>query len=133
MGQSLLEYSHPCDHTDVKEMLHAGSVLLAPACSISKSALFRMKSANSARGRNVHHRTTNYKVVHCLGRMFSTSAAAASTTDAAASAASFQDKTWFVGICEPLLCPSDVDIPLNKQSFVTKHAPDMKFEVVDDR
>ncbi|CAG7785317.1 unnamed protein product, partial [Allacma fusca] len=39
---------------------------------------------------------------------------------------------WFVGIGEPLLHPSDVDIPLNKQTFLTRHSPDMKCEYVDD-
>ncbi len=40
---------------------------------------------------------------------------------------------WFVGIGEPLFHPSDVDIPLNKQIFLTKHNPDMKCTFVDDR
>lgn len=44
-----------------------------------------------------------------------------------------QAKKWFVGLCEPLLHPSDVDIPLNKQTFLSKHSPDMKFEYVDER
>jgi hypoxia-inducible factor 1 alpha len=44
-----------------------------------------------------------------------------------------ENNQWFVSICEPLLHPSDVDIPLNKQTFLSKHSPDMKFEYVDER
>lgn len=62
MGQSVLEYSHPCDHADVKEMLLSSTNNKSPNLIESRSALFRMKSANSARGRNVHHRSANYKV-----------------------------------------------------------------------
>jgi len=43
-----------------------------------------------------------------------------------------QSPRWFVGLAEPLLHPSDVDIPLDKQTFLTKHSPDMKFEYVDE-
>ncbi|CAL8081167.1 unnamed protein product [Orchesella dallaii] len=119
MGQSLLEFSHPCDQGDVKEMLLCNS---SKAVVESRSALFRLKSANSTRGRNVHHRTTNYKVVSCIGRIFS----------GEVNYGAPEMKKWFVGICEPLLHPSDVDIPLNKQTFLSRHSPDMKFEYVDE-
>ncbi|ODN05678.1 Hypoxia-inducible factor 1-alpha [Orchesella cincta] len=119
MGQSLLEFSHPCDHGDVKDMLLCNS---SKAVVESRTALFRLKSANSTRGRNVHHRTTNYKVVSCVGRIFSEEVNYGAP----------EMKTWFMGICEPLLHPSDVDIPLNKQTFLSRHSPDMKFEYVDE-
>ena len=35
---------------------------------------------------------------------------------------------WFIGVGEPLSDPTDVNFPLNKQAFVTRHSMDMKCE-----
>jgi len=128
MGQSLLEFSHPCDQGDVTDMLLSSNNNKSVA--EARSSLFRMKSTNSTRGRNAHHRSSNYKVVSCMGRIFSADIKVMVGGDEPTE--EHQVKKWFVGICEPLLHPSDVDIPLNKQTFLSKHSPDMKFEYVDE-
>lgn len=119
MGQSIFEFTHQYDHNDIRALLHLKKGEEEDDFH-KRSALFRMKCTVSSRGRNAHLRSANYKVVNCIGRIMDGNDKAP------------EDK-WFVAMCEPLLHPSDVDIPLNKQTFLSKHTLDMKFEYVDER
>ncbi|XP_035704232.1 hypoxia-inducible factor 1-alpha isoform X2 [Folsomia candida] len=130
MGQSIFEFSHQYDHNDIRSMLKVGEVAEASSGGGGKrSALFRMKCTVSSRGRNAHLRSANYKVVNCIGRMMEGVGAAGEEEEEENNS---NNNQWFISICEPLLHPSDVDIPLNKQTFLSKHTPDMKFDYVDD-
>lgn len=124
MGQSIFEFSHQYDHNDIRSMLKVGEVAEASSGGGGKrSALFRMKCTVSSRGRNAHLRSANYKVVNCIGRMMEGVGAAGEEEEEENNS---NNNQWFISICEPLLHPSDVDIPLNKQTFLSKHTPDMK-------
>lgn len=39
----------------------------------------------------------------------------------------------FVGIGRPLPHPSNIDVPLDSRTFLTKHSLDMKFSYIDDK
>lgn len=117
MGQSIFEFSHQYDHNDIRNLLQVKNNNNNNEGQ-KRSALIRLKCTVSSRGRNAHLRATNYKVVNCVGRIMEGEG---------------EDNKWFISVCEPLLHPSDVDIPLNKQTFLSKHSLDMKFEYVDDR
>jgi hypoxia-inducible factor 1 alpha len=121
MGQSIFDFSHQYDHNDIRNLL---SVKKGEEEGHQRSSLFRMKCTISSRGRNAHMRSANYKVINCVGRVFE---------GREKKQVEDNNNKWFVSICEPLLHPSDVDIPLNKQTFLSKHTPDMKFEYVDER
>lgn len=70
------------------------------------------------------------QVVSCFGRIFTAEMKVMVGADEPKEET--QLKKWFVGICEPIAHPSDVDINLNKQTFLTRHSPDLKFEYVDE-
>lgn len=65
MGLSIYDFSHPCDHGDIKEMLAVGKKDgkdHEETATTSRSSTFRMKCTITARGRNVHLRAASYKV-----------------------------------------------------------------------
>lgn len=39
----------------------------------------------------------------------------------------------FVGIGRPIPHPSNIEVPLDSKTFLTKHSLDMKFSYVDDK
>ena len=59
MGQSIYEVSHPCDHSEVKEMLTGKD-----AESLQKSFFLRMKCTLTSKGRNVNLKSATYKVTY---------------------------------------------------------------------
>lgn len=59
MGHSIYEFSHPCDHDEIKEILSVKSPLL-PA--IPRSFFIRMKCTLTNKGRNVNLKSASYRV-----------------------------------------------------------------------
>lgn len=39
----------------------------------------------------------------------------------------------FIGIGRPIPHPSNIEVPLDSKTFLTKHSLDMKFSYVDDK
>ncbi|CAF4799209.1 unnamed protein product [Pieris macdunnoughi] len=62
MGQSVFEFSHPCDHDEIREALRASKVG-------RRDMLLRLKCTITAKGRNVHLKSASYKVIHLTGHM----------------------------------------------------------------
>lgn len=58
MGQSIYEVSHPCDHSEVKEMLTGKDTE-----SLERSFFLRMKCTLTSKGRNVNLKSATYKVI----------------------------------------------------------------------
>ncbi|CAG7819265.1 unnamed protein product, partial [Allacma fusca] len=61
MGLSIYDFSHPCDHGDIKELLVVNKKEAGEDDWCSRSSSFRMKCTITARGRNVHLRAASYK------------------------------------------------------------------------
>lgn len=55
MGQSVFEFSHPCDHEEIREALRHGK-------SGRRDMLLRLKCTLTSKGRNVHLKSASYKV-----------------------------------------------------------------------
>ena len=55
MGQSVFEFSHPCDHDEIREALRSTS-------SARRDLLLRLKCTLTSKGRNVHLKSASYKV-----------------------------------------------------------------------
>ena len=56
MGQSLCDYTHPCDHEELKDLVTYRGV------TDSRHAFLRLKCTLSNRGRSVNLRSASYKV-----------------------------------------------------------------------
>ncbi|XP_014253604.1 hypoxia-inducible factor 1-alpha-like [Cimex lectularius] len=115
LGQSIYEVTHPCDHSDIKEVL---SVKNDP--SEQSSFFLRMKSTLSSKGRSINIKSASYKVLRINGRFMELDGA-------------LNDKFSFVTIATPIPHPSDIDAPLGAYIFLSKHSLDMKFTYADER
>jgi hypothetical protein len=59
MGHSIYEFSHPCDHDEIRDILSIKSPLLPV---IPRSFFIRMKCTLTSKGRNVNLKSATYKV-----------------------------------------------------------------------
>lgn len=55
MGQSIFEFSHPCDHDEIREALRSNG-------AGRRDLLLRLKCTLTSKGRNVHLKSASYKV-----------------------------------------------------------------------
>ena len=60
MGHSIYDFTHPCDHTDIKDLFSVDKTDKAD-CQY-RSGFFRMKCTITSKGRSVHLRAASYKV-----------------------------------------------------------------------
>lgn len=64
MGQSVFDFTHPCDHDEIKEMLTIKQGTQQLASSDSRKFFLRMKCTLTAKGRSVNLKSATYKVSH---------------------------------------------------------------------
>ncbi|XP_022255016.1 hypoxia-inducible factor 1-alpha-like [Limulus polyphemus] len=130
MGHSIYDFSHPCDHEEIKEMLSLKSnencKLLQP-----QSFFLRMKCTLTNKGRNVNVKSASYKVIHCTGYIMNNIPVVKMETHTCK--ANFTALNYFVSLAEPIPHPSNIEITLDKQTFLSQHSLDMKFTYVDER
>jgi len=123
LGQSVFEFSHPCDHDETKEML-------SDAKNQNEQTVFiRMKCTLTNKGRNMNIKSATYKVIKCSGYMQTEKNSKLqlqlSNTGPAIRCMSL--------VCSPVPHPSNIDVPLDIQTFLSCHSLNMKFTYVDDR
>ncbi|KAK3853489.1 hypothetical protein Pcinc_039978 [Petrolisthes cinctipes] len=111
MGQSLFDYTHPCDHDEVRDMMTSRTTTSQP-----RHAFLRFKCTLTPKGRSVNIKSATYKVVQVSGELVGKK----------------EEQTWLVALATPVPHPSNIEFPLNKQTFVSRHSLDMKFTYVDD-
>lgn len=120
MGQNVFEYSHPCDHEELREILSSKT---QEECNSPKSFFIRLKCTLTSKGRSVNLKSATYKVIHCTGHMVR-------NTDETNKGIL---KSCLMAIGQPIPHPSNIETPLPKQTFLTKHSLDMKFTYADDK
>ncbi|XP_076318284.1 uncharacterized protein LOC143229605 isoform X2 [Tachypleus tridentatus] len=130
MGHSIYDFSHPCDHEEIKEILSLKSnencKLLQP-----QSFFLRMKCTLTNKGRNVNIKSASYKVIHCTGYITNNIPVVKMETHACK--ANFTALNYFVSLAEPIPHPSNIEVTLDKQTFLSQHSLNMKFTYVDER
>ncbi|GFR29811.1 hypoxia-inducible factor 1-alpha [Trichonephila clavata] len=127
LGQSVYEFSHPCDHDEIKAILTAQVPLKDDGSNAVKdnfSIFVRMKSTIKTRGRAVNLKSATYQVIHYIGHKLG-------------------KPDWIVNekcpafvaliIGQPIPHPAHIDVPLDKDIFISRHSPDMKFTHIDER
>lgn len=140
MGNSIFDYSHPCDHDDIKELL---TLKTEEKDSIVPFSLFvRMKNTLNGKGRCLTLRSASYKVIHFTGRILKKPSLKINrdldpikekTITTVPKEGNQQQQKCFLTIGEPIPHPSNIEVPLGKQTFLSRHSLDMKFTYVDDR
>ncbi|CAG2111614.1 unnamed protein product [Medioppia subpectinata] len=136
IGQSIYDYSHPCDHNDIKDILTLKNIKNCDESDDNKtnpilgSIFVRMKCTLTNKGRNLNLKSANYKVIHCTGHLKSITD---SDETPEASECLTQTSTYFmITICEPIDQPTSVDVPFSCDVFISRHSMDMKYIHVDD-
>ncbi|KAL7731183.1 hypothetical protein ACLKA6_014375 [Drosophila palustris] len=128
LGQQIWEYTHQCDHAEIKEALNLkrngiadkikDEQLLESGVSTHHRDIFiRMKCTLTSRGRSINIKSASYKVIHIIGHLRVNS----------------KGERVLIAIGRPIPHPSNIEIPLGTSTFLTKHSLDMKFTYVDDK
>ncbi|XP_047232901.1 endothelial PAS domain-containing protein 1 isoform X2 [Girardinichthys multiradiatus] len=113
MGHNIFEYTHPCDHEEIRHNLRLTAEL---GWSQKRDFVMRIKSALTHRGRIGNLKSTTWKVLHCQGRV---------KLCAASSSVSCLLLT-----CRPLPLSHTL---LSKHTFTSQHGMDMRFTYCDQR
>ncbi|CAI9624634.1 unnamed protein product [Staurois parvus] len=130
-GHSVFDFTHPCDHEELREMLtfRNGPAKKGKEQITERSFFLRMKCTLTSRGRTVNIKSATWKVLHCTGHM--------RVYDSCNSQNNCGYKkppmTCMVLICEPIPHPSNIEFPLDSKTFLSRHSLDMKFSYCDER
>ncbi|KAJ7984969.1 hypothetical protein DPEC_G00360250 [Dallia pectoralis] len=132
-GQSILDFTHPCDHDEIRENLSlksgTGFGRKGKDMNTERDFFMRMKCTMTNRGRTVNLKSASWKVLHCTGHLRVYNSCGPRVL------CGFKDPplTCLVMMCEPIPHPSSIDTPLDSKTFLSRHNMDMKFTYCDDR
>ncbi|XP_043992501.1 endothelial PAS domain-containing protein 1b [Gambusia affinis] len=132
-GHSIFDFTHPCDHEEIRENLSlksAGSFRKkGKDQSTERDFFMRMKCTVTNRGRTVNLKSASWKVLHCTGQL--------KMYDGCPSRVlcSYKEPplTCAILMCEPIPHPSNIDAPLDSRTFLSRHSMDMKFMYCDEK
>ncbi|XP_043931869.1 hypoxia-inducible factor 1-alpha-like [Protopterus annectens] len=122
IGQSLFDLIHPCDHEEIREILHFKNDTAKRKAGNENDFFIRMKCTLTSQGKTVNLKSASWKVMHCMGKI--------------KLLPSFQGTMkgcWgcLVLLCEPIPFPNDLEATLNNKMLLTRHSMDMKFTFCD--
>uniref|UniRef100_A0A5F8G246 Endothelial PAS domain protein 1 n=1 Tax=Monodelphis domestica TaxID=13616 RepID=A0A5F8G246_MONDO len=128
-GHSIFDFTHPCDHEEIRENLRSGFGKKSKDMSTERDFFMRMKCTVTNRGRTVNLKSATWKVLHCTGQV------KVYNSCAPHSLCGYKEPllTCLIVMCEPIQHPSTMDIPLDSKTFLSRHSMDMKFTYCDDR
>ncbi|ETE64108.1 Hypoxia-inducible factor 1-alpha [Ophiophagus hannah] len=94
-----------------------------------RSFFLRMKCTLTSRGRTVNIKSATWKVLHCTGhiRVYE------NCNNQNVCGYKKPPMTCLVLICEPIPHPSNIEVPLDSKTFLSRHSLDMKFSYCDER
>ncbi|XP_012057137.1 PREDICTED: uncharacterized protein LOC105620242 [Atta cephalotes] len=138
MGQSVYEYSHPCDHDELRECLSSKSAdnNEKRTCNF----FLRLKCTLTSKGRKVNLKSASYKVIHCTGRLTNIRDSNSNSMEVDNEERRKEDEdvgqdtgTSLVLVGSPIPHPSNIEIPLGRHTFLSKHNLSMKFTYADEK
>ncbi|XP_043553169.1 hypoxia inducible factor 1 subunit alpha a isoform X4 [Chiloscyllium plagiosum] len=131
IGHSVFDFTHPCDHEEMREMLSHRQGLLKKGKdqNTERNFFLRMKCTLTSRGRTVNIKSATWKVLHCTGhiRVYK------SSNEQTHCGYKEPPMTCLILICEPIPHPSNIEVPLDSKTFLSRHSLDMKFSYCDER
>lgn len=132
-GHSIFDFTHPCDHDEIRENLSlktgANIGKKKKDANTERDFFMRMKCTVTNRGRTVNLKSATWKVLHCIGHVKTYSSYNPHTV------CGYKEPmlNCLVMMCQPIQHPSNIDIPLDSKTFLSRHSMDMKFTYCDDR
>lgn len=129
-GHSVFEFTHPCDQDELREVLvHRTGSKKAKEPNTERSFFLRMKCTLTSRGRTVNVKSATWKVLHCMGHVRVFDSQAEQTSNGQKE----PPVPYLVLICDPIPHPSNIEVPLDTKTFLSRHTMDMKFTYCDER
>nr|ADH01741.1 hypoxia-inducible factor 1 alpha [Callionymus valenciennei] len=120
-GHSVFNFTHPCDQEELRETLqHRAGTKKSRDVNSARSFFLRMKCTLTSRGRTVNVKSATWKVLHCSGHLYDSEPSDGSVP-------------YLVLICDPIPHPSNIEVPLDTKTFLSRHTMDMKFTYCDER
>ncbi|KAG8443635.1 hypothetical protein GDO86_008979 [Hymenochirus boettgeri] len=132
-GHSIFDFTHPCDHEEIRENLSlktgVGTGKKIKDTNTERDFFMRMKCTVTNRGRTVNLKSATWKVLHCTGHV------KPYNSYHPHSLCGYKEPivNCLVMMCQPIQHPSNIDIPLDSKTFLSRHSMDMKFTYCDDR
>ncbi|XP_068089136.1 endothelial PAS domain-containing protein 1 [Hyperolius riggenbachi] len=132
-GHSIFDFTHPCDHDEIRENLSlkcgSGIGKKSKDANSERDFFMRMKCTVTNRGRTVNLKSATWKVLHCTGHVKVYNSYNPHTL------CGYKEPllNCLVMMCQPIQHPSNIDIPLDSKTFLSRHSMDMKFTYCDDR
>ncbi|KAK7797021.1 hypothetical protein U0070_012582 [Myodes glareolus] len=132
-GHSIFDFTHPCDHEEIRENLTlkngSGFGKKSKDMSTERDFFMRMKCTVTNRGRTVNLKSATWKVLHCTGQV-----RVYNNCPPHSSLCGYKEPllSCLIIMCEPIQHPSHMDIPLDSKTFLSRHSMDMKFTYCDD-
>ncbi|NP_001295488.1 hypoxia inducible factor 1 subunit alpha a [Danio rerio] len=129
-GHSVFEFTHPCDHEELREMLahRFGLSKKSKDQNTNRSFLLRMKCTLTSRGRTVNVKSASWKVLRCSGRIHTADGVEKEVCEEKNTCS-----TYLVLICESIPHPANIEAPLDSRTFLSRHTLDMRFTYCDER
>uniref|UniRef100_A0AAX7SE14 Hypoxia-inducible factor 1-alpha n=1 Tax=Astatotilapia calliptera TaxID=8154 RepID=A0AAX7SE14_ASTCA len=120
-GHSVFDFTHPCDQEELREML-----IHRPGETESKK---NMLWSHKSTSHNHHTTVVLLQVLHCTGhvRVYD------SPDEEGTNGQKEPPVPYLVLICDPIPHPSNIEVPLDTKTFLSRHTMDMKFTYCDER
>ncbi|XP_041668246.1 hypoxia inducible factor 1 subunit alpha a [Cheilinus undulatus] len=129
-GHSVFDFIHPCDQEELREMLvHRTGSKKAKDANTERSFFLRMKCTLTSRGRTVNVKSATWKVLQCSGHVQVHDSHSEQTSNGQIE----PPFPYLVLICDPIPHPSNIEVPLDTKTFLSRHTMDMKFTYCDER
>ncbi|XP_053366972.1 endothelial PAS domain-containing protein 1 [Clarias gariepinus] len=130
IGHSIFDFTHPCDHDEIRENLSVKAVYgrRHKEHSTARDFFMRMKCTVTNRGRTVNLKSAGWKVLHCTGHL----KVYPSRRPHILCGFAEPPLTCLVVLCEPIPHPSSVDTPVDGKTFMSRHNMDLKFTYCDE-
>lgn len=126
LGQNIFEYTHPCDHDELRDMLSPKSHLFEHD-PYRRSFSVRMKCTLTNKGRNINIKSASYKVIKFTGKLILPSESKKSQNE------NGNLITYLFAFGEQIPHPSNIEVPLGHKTFLSQHSMDMKFTIWDEK
>nr|KAF6429283.1 endothelial PAS domain protein 1 [Molossus molossus] len=133
-GHSIFDFTHPCDHDEIRENLSfkdgSGYGKKSKDMSTDRDFFMRMKCTVTNRGRTVNLKSATWKVLHCTGQV-----KVYNNCPPHGALCGYKEPllSCLIIMCEPIQHPSHMEIPLDSKTFLSRHSMDMKFTYCDDK
>ncbi|KAM6963992.1 endothelial PAS domain-containing protein 1 [Tautogolabrus adspersus] len=113
MGHNIFEFTHPCDHEEIKNNLRLTTTGIL--FGGKRDFVMRVKSALTHRGRSTNLKSATWKVLHCQGQV---------------KVCLNPSGSCLLLTCQPLPLSHTL---LSTHTFTSQHSMDMRFTFCDQR